>query len=78
MSVMIFFRNRRLRCEKKVIDNSIVAVPHWQRVGNELKPSDSFEALLKRLHDRLVVLFDKFPLEKKVALVAFDISSFTP
>src|ERR1700730_9352566 len=73
-----FFRNRRLRCEKQVIDNSIVAVPHWQRVGNEFKPIDSFEALLKRLHDRRVVLFDKFPLEKKVALVAFDISSFTP
>src|SRR3984893_8226814 len=72
-----FFRNRRLRCEKKVIDNSIV-VPHWQRVGNEFKPSDSFEALLKRLHDRRVILFDKFPLEKKVAQVAFDISSFTP
>ena len=72
-----FFRNRRLRCEKQIIDNSIVAVPHWQRVGNEFKPSDSFEALLKRFHNRVVVLFDKFPPEK-VALITFGISSLTP
>jgi len=49
-----FFRNGLLRCEKKVIDNSLVAVPHWQRLGNEFEPH----------YNRVVVLFDKFPPEK--------------
>ena len=72
-----FFRNGLLRREKQVINNGFVTVPHWQRIGNELKSGDVFQSLLKRFHNRVVVLFDKFA-SKKIALVAFGISSIAP
>jgi hypothetical protein len=72
------FRNRLLRCEKKVIDNGVVPISHRQGIGNELEACDRLKSLLICLHDRRVVLFDKLPRGKQVALVAFNLSRLTP
>ncbi len=71
------FRNRLLRCEKKVIDNGVVPISHRQGIGNELEACDRLKSLLICLHDRRVTDAMESSLQKRfMRSIAFSWKGF--
>ena len=58
----------RIGRQEQIIDNGLVSIAPGR---NEFKSGDVFQSLLKRLHDRVVVLLFKRRPKKKICLFAW-------